>query len=264
MRKKITILLVTLIAVLLLCSCGKVDITCTVTQENLAVLEMKVEVPKDGIGEKDLSTMRSAIHKVYNYWKQRGLEVTESLYGNPIVLEGKWEKQANNEKEAYDALLSFMTDGLSPFTEVEGGYSPAFFSNKRYLKAKLDLSHVVGASTIDALPPSQRQSIIDKIDSMQGRVTLDLPGDVIDSDGIVDQNTVYKQLDFDKEITIMVTTEYKNLENIDEHNGLVNSLPQQKKSLLIIAIAFFVLLLIAIFAVMLFCKVLKRKRNNDT
>jgi hypothetical protein len=261
MKRKILIL-ITVCLVILLCGCGKVDITCEVTEDNVVTMEMRVEIPENDIDYMNLMSLRTAIHIVHDYWVEQGLVVQEDLYRDPIILIGKWEKQADNEKEAYDALLSFMTDGLSPFIDVEGGYSPAFFSDKRYLKAKLDFTNVVSSTTLDQLPPSQRQSIVDKIDNMDGRVTFKLPGEVIDSDGIVEENYVYKELDFDNEMTIMVTTDYKNVENIDEYNKLNSSIPEQKKRVIILAIVFGVLLLLAIFSVILFCKVVRRNSSS--
>jgi hypothetical protein len=237
--------------VILLCGCGKVDITCEVTENNLATMEMRMEIPEGNIDYMNLMSLRTAVHMVHDYWAEQGIEVKEDLYRDPIILMGRWEKQADNEKEAYDALLSFMTDDLSPFTQVEGGYSPAFFSDKRYLKAKLDLANVVSSDVLDALPPSQRQSIIDKIDNIDGRVTFKLPGEVIDSDGLVEENNVYKEMDFENEMTIMATTEYKNSENINEYNELNDASAGKKKRVTVLAIVFVGVLLLAIFSVIL-------------
>lgn len=255
MKRKILIFTVICIAILL-CGCGKVDITCRITDDNVAMMEMKVEVPEGDLSDKDINSMRTSIHKIYNYWTQYGLEVEEDLYSDPIVLIGRFQKQTKDEKEAYDALLGFMKDAMSPFVEVEGGFSPAFFSDKRYLKAKIDLSHVVSSETLDALPQSQRQSIIDKIDNIDGRVSFEIPGDVIDSIGEKDDNVVYKDINFDDEMTLMVTTEYNNTKNINEYKELDEASAGQKKKVIIWAVVFGAILLLAIFSViLLYCTI---------
>lgn len=256
MKRKIIILVAVIIMVLLLCSCGKVDINCTVTEDNLAEMNMRLEVPLENLSDKDKEFMRTTIYNVYSHWFDMGLDVEESIYTDPIVLTGSFKKQTNSQEEAYDALVSFMSDKLSPFAEVEGGYSPSFFNDKGYLKAKLDLRNIVAMDTLEALPPSQRQSIVDHIDNVKGRVTFTLPGEVIDSVGEVEKGAVYKEIDFDEEITLMVTTEYKHSENINEYDELKEQTAQEKKKLLTLSIVVGVLVLVTIFSIiLLYCTV---------
>ncbi len=192
--KKVFLVVIVSFLVIALCGCGHVDITCKVTEEHEAQLDLKLEVITEGLNAEEKKYIGYTLNELQEHWRDNMTQSQLIKRKSRMTLSGWLYKKADSPEAAYDALLGFMTSDVSPFHQVEGGFSSSYFTDKRYLKATIDLSQLVDMEFVEALPPSQRDQIMKALEQCTCKVIFDLPGDVIENTGMIEEGVVYQDI----------------------------------------------------------------------
>lgn len=214
---------------MLLCGCGKFDVTCSIDEWNNAEMKINIEILKSGMTEDDKESFEYTTYLLYDYWEDMGYLVNFNFVGDSYDITLKKRTLAKSREAALNAMLEMMGSDTSPFSSVEGGYSGSYFSDIYNIKAEVDLSKTVDYEYIDSLPPSQKNKILDTINNFSGTVTFDLPGETKDYAGNMKdgKNTVSLSLDQTAEIYSLM--EVQNVENKQNYDALVDKIAQLEK-----------------------------------
>ena len=233
---------------ILLSGCGHADITCKITEEFEAVIDIELVVNTEGMNAQEKKYLGYTMNDLQQHWRDVLTQSKLIKRKSTMTLNGYMYKKADSTESAYDALLELMTDDVSPFDEVNGGYTTSFFKDQGYLSAKLDLTKLVDTKFVEELPESQRTRINEAIAASTARVIFQLPGETTKTTGTVDGCTVYQDATLDKPITLSVNNEIVHTEHHEEYDALNTKLSETKKTMIIFGIVLGAVLLLIIIA----------------
>ena len=247
---------------MLLCGCGRFDITCSLGSGNTAEMKIDIQIPKEGLSEDEALSLEYSLNELMYYWEDAGYSVDWNYAGKTYGISIKKTAKAKDRANALDELLSMMGDDVSPFIYAEGGYSESYFNDIYNIKAEVDLSKIVDYAYIDTLPPSQKTKILDSINKFSGTVTFDLPGEIINHEGSVNSGKNTLSLNLDERAEISSVMEIQNTKNRESYDALTEDIEQlgQQKQQYMLAVFIAGGALVVIIVVSVIC--LLRRKNK--
>ncbi len=218
--KKITVIILMIIVLALLCSCGKAEIRCSVNKDNTAEVNIFLSIDITNLNNYEVDKLRVEISSLKDHLEDFGYDFDIKYKLDSYEITIAKTAQGTSPEDAVNKLLDMMGDDASPFSSVEGGYSEANLSDLYNIAATVDLTNIVDYDYISTLKQEQQDRIADLMSTFTGTVTLDLFGTTVEYKGILGgtANTVELSLNEPSEIYSMV--EIKHAENQAEYDAL--------------------------------------------
>lgn len=265
--KKTILLISLLVFMLVLCSCGSIDIICIIDDEFNSEMIIDIVIAKDDLDEAEIDSILMNLEYLVEYWKTNGYE-TELIHSDDSYeINLKMSAKAETLEEAYDNLAAMMSNDYSPFSYVEGGYSSAYFDDIYNISAKVDLTNLVDHDTLYAFPVSQREKVYTALDSINGTLTFALQGDSIDDNGNVASTSNTASFSFKEPIELSKIMKIKNIDNQEKFDVLEGEISflsdQTRKYTIIVAILAFCLFMVIIFFIVFTIKNRHEKSKSN-
>ncbi len=266
--KKMLLIITLLVAVLILCSCGQMNIKCSINKDNSAEMILVLDLPIEDLSSNEIASLDYTfnVDQLVNNWEKEGYTVNYEGNDEKFYIELIKTAQGTSPEDALNKLLDMMGDDSSPFSSVQGGYSESNLNDLYNINAVVDLTNIVDHDYISTLDQEQQDRISELMSTFSGTVTLDLHGKTVEYKGVLDgtANTVELSLNEPTEIYSMVEVEHK--ENMAEYEGLkaevANIISEKSKYMAIVFICAGVLIAsaIAIIIIMILRKGKKSKQ----
>ena len=266
--KKIIFILVLSAVTVLFCSCGNVDVTCSIDISNNVEMRIDLQIDGDGLTEQEKSDLQNSIFDLTVYWENSlGYEVLER-YNSGYLFDMTISKKVNckDTEEAVNELLKMMASDSSPFSSIKGGYTPSYLGGYYSISAEVDLSRLVDYDYLNKLPQYEKEYIYQKLSEFKAFVHFDFYGETVEYDGRLNKgiNTVELSLDNITEISSVVKiTDPKLVLKYNRLENDISELEAQKKQYVLFSIlAGGLLLAVAALATILMVLRNKGKKKN--
>ncbi len=234
MRKKLALLAIMITLTVVFCGCAVLNITCSIDEENTAKMLIDLHISTMDMSKEEASNAFSATGKIVHHLRLQGYDADYEKSDDKIIFTASKSKGCEDTESALDALIEFMADDASPFAQVDGGYSPSFFSDIYNLQAVLDLSNIISDEFLESLTPSNKYVIDNALKNTEGMVTFDLWGETAEYTGSLEGSQNSMPISFDEPVTLSRAIRLYNAENIKEHEVLsenLNMLDAEKQKL---------------------------------
>ncbi len=263
MIKKFILIILAFIVLIFTVGCGKVDITCSIDNSNTATMKIVADIPKTDLSVKEINMIRKELLQLHYHWKDNGWESTLNHDDDKFGLVITMSTICEDTESAFNALVEMMSLPTAPFSSVEGGYSPSFFSDIYTISAELDFRKFLDYAFIESLPPSQQQKISSAIDKFNGTVKFQMLGDSLDHLGDVVGDKVTAALSFDQPTKIFETLEIVNTDNHANYDGILSAIAGLDHEIYVHWIIFgAILLLFVIVIIMIIVIAIRRKKRK--
>jgi len=234
--KYIPILLI-MAAILVLSGCAKLDITASIDNENNVDYTYKITVT--GIEDDDINyaEIKSYLGKILLHWKSAGFTSSLIETDGGFELTAAMSGQYETREEAFAALYSFMTNEVSPFTDVEYDYNLNYYYEDYYLSAGLDLENMIDDDIYTVYPSTVGADVDEFLSSFKCDVTFSLPSNESKESDAVIQKTVTQSISLNKPEEIYLSGIINNNVNARYEQALIERRAQEKMIIIISACA---------------------------
>ncbi len=250
MSRKMIMMLIVFLAIILFCSCGYVEIECSIDQDNLVYMGIKINMSTDGVDESDMLLINDILDDVEEHSQNNEYSYERIDFKDNTAIVIYMSKQTDNIEEAYAVMNAFMISEISPFSSVASGYSPSFFTDKLYYDVKLDFGNIPDIELIRNLSNEQKAKITEAMSSVTGKVIFNFPGNVMEYKGEINDGVVSEDFSLNDKAEILIASNILNNSNMTEYSTMATQVLQQKSSIsrltLIISGAFLVAIALVI------------------
>jgi len=231
-----------LAAILVLSGCTKLDITASIDKDNNVDYTYKITVT--GIEDDDINhaEIKSYLGKIMLHWKGAGFTSSLIEIDGGFELTATMSGQYQSREEAFAALYSFMTNEVSPFTDVEYDYNLNYYYEDYYLSAGLDLENMIDDDIYTVYPSTVGADVDEFLSDFKCDVTFSLPSNESKESDEVIQKTVTESISLDAPEEIYLSGIINNNVNARYEQALIERRAKEKMIIIISSCASVVLI----------------------
>ncbi len=200
------------------------------------------------------------LNEIGSYWAKQDMSIYVDKDEKTVT--GEKTVKSNSAKEAAAAFSSVFTSEGSLFSNVSFAYTPSLAADDYSLTAEIDLNDVIRQQEAQGIPADQVLKIEDEANNGDYKISVSLPGDVVDTNADArDGNVCTWALKFGELNKLSIHTQKQNTEAVQNYNKL-NSIISNNTMLLIIvtsAAGFCVLMIVLSFII----RKAKQKRASE-
>ena len=173
--KKVRILLSSLILLVMLCGCLKVDVNYSIDEKYMVKLEYNVQVDMTVYKSTEKKEMQNILKDVVANYEARGF-VCEGDYQEDVRFTLTLSKQATSYEEAYKFLEEMIVNPeISFFLKAGMDSHIEQYEQVFNFYFETDLNRIAIGSYLEDLPPTIKNSIYDQMKDSEVNLYLTLP-----------------------------------------------------------------------------------------
>lgn len=236
--KKILLVFLTATLLLLFTGCVNLNATYGINAEYTAFLRYEIHFDLTDYPEQQVQ-LKILIKDFIGQYRSKGFTVKENVDESTDIVDVTLEYSlaGKTQEQAFDNLKKILTDKeLTPFTKVKMDSETTKLEQAFSVELEADFSGIISEENLQEFMPSMREKFTDSLEAATGQLTLQLPGDEIESasGGTDECSDGFCQLtaDIDKDVPFVVSLQTRlEINDNEELQKLRDSMEQSQQML---------------------------------
>lgn len=248
--KKIYFVLLLAIMIVISSACASADIKYTLTEDNKTSVQYRVSFEKS-----DLDVL-PYLSEIGSYWEDQGMTINVDEAANTVT----GEKTLENEsvKEAAKTFGDIFSSTDSIFSNVSFTYTPSLRVDDYNFTADVALVDIIRQQQAQNIPSDQIEKIKDTASQGIYRISLSLPGEVLETNADSREGNVCTwTLEYGEVKTLSLHTQKQNTDAVQNYNKLSSIVADNTMLLIVLSSATGVCALIIVLSI-----VVRRMKHN--
>ena len=177
MRRNAGFTILSIIFLLLLSGCIKIEIDTGIDENLTAYLSYSIELDVSELDGRYHNSLQRALNEIgWTYQEEFDFVVSLDTESNPYVLTMTKSIRNDSLEQAYDSLEHLLTnENVTPFMQIDTAFQSTQRQNRYIFSATADIPQIMRLSNVEELPPAMKDQFEESMRTGGGSITLTLP-----------------------------------------------------------------------------------------